>query len=373
MGWLRAHRRRLLFILLPMITVVVGGYFSCIPPRAVKQVNTPREGRALNQRLAIVYSQDYQIDFGGAEKLHPFDINKYTKIYMALVRDGLLGPDDVFVPEPIDREDLLLVHTADYLKRLQQPAMLARYLEFGPAAKLPTKVNDRVILSAFRYATGGTLLAARKALQHGMAVNLAGGYHHAAPDIGGGFCIYADMPVAIRRLQREGLTRQALVMDLDAHQGNGTALCFQDDPAVFTFDMHEGDIFPIPKEKNDLDVPLPAGMTDAEYLEILRQHLPKVFELARPDIVFLQGGVDVLARDPLTRLDLSIEGVVTRDRLVFREAASRGIPIVMVLGGGYSDRAWYAQYQSIKGIIMEFAPGNAPTPQQAGHPLKGKK
>ncbi len=327
----------------------------------------------MNQRMAIVYSQHYQIDFGGAEKLHPFDINKYTKIYMALVRDGLLGPDDVFVPEPIGREDLLLVHTADYLKRLQQPAMLARYLEFGPAAKLPAKVNDQVILSAFRHATGGTLLAARKALQYGMAVNLGGGYHHAAPDIGGGFCVYADMPVAIRRLQREGLIRRALVVDMDAHQGNGTALCFQNDPAVFTFDMHEGDIFPIPKEKNDLDIPLPSGMTDAEYLDILRRNLSRVFELARPDIVFLQGGVDVLAGDPLTRLELTIEGVVTRDRLVFREAADRGVPIVMVLGGGYSDRAWYAQYQSIKGLIEGFASGYALPTRETDGPLKGKK
>ena len=314
----------------------------------------PRAGTPLNQFLCIVYSQRYQIDLGGMERLHPFDINKYAKIYLGLQEAGLIRPEDVFVPEAIDRADILRVHTPDYLARLERPDVLARYLEFGPAAIAPGWLTDAVILEPFRCATGGTLLAAELALRYGMAVNLGGGYHHAAPDTGGGFCIYADMPIAIRALQAAGRIHRALVIDLDAHQGNGTAACFKDDEAMFTFDMHEDDIYPFPKETNDLDVALPAGVTDETYLGLLRQRLPAVFERAKPDIVILQAGVDVLDGDPLANLRLTPEGVAARDAMVFAEAAHREVPVVMVLGGGYSDRAWEVQCRSISALIERY-------------------
>ncbi|HEY3246252.1 MAG TPA: histone deacetylase [Phycisphaerae bacterium] len=308
----------------------------------------------MNERACIVYSQQYQIDLAGLQRLHPFDINKYAKIYLALVTDGLLQPQDVFVPEEIGREDLLRVHTPEYLERLKQPALLARYLEFGPAKIAPSGFTDAAVLRPFRYATGGTLLAARLALRYGVGINLGGGYHHAEPDRGGGFCIYADMPIAIRALQAEGLIQRALVVDVDVHQGNGTALCVAADDAVFTFDIHEGDIYPIPKQHNDLDVPLPAGTGDQVYLEVLQRYLPDVFERVSPDIVFLQAGVDSLAGDPLAHFRLTPDGIVERDRTVFAEAARRGVPIVMVLGGGYSRDAWLAQYRSIRSIIETY-------------------
>ena len=333
-----------------LFCLLAGG---CMQP-AMKAVQQPRAGRPLNHRLCIVYSQHYQISLGGFERLHPFDINKYAKIYLRLVRDGLIQPEDVFVPESISREDLLSVHTSHYLDTLQNPAALAGYLEFAPAALALPGVNDAIILQPFRHATGGTLLASRLALQYGMAVNLGGGYHHAGPETGGGFCVYADMPIAVRVLQAEGRIRRALIVDLDVHQGNGTALAFAGDKDVFTFDMHEEDIYPIPKEHCTLDVRLSAGTDDRMYLKLLKQHLPGVFDRARPDIVFLQAGVDPLAVDSLAHLKMTPEGIVQRDGLVFAAAASRKIPVVMVLGGGYSKDAWYTQYLSIRRTIETY-------------------
>ena len=179
------------------------------------------------------------------------------------------------------------------------------------------------------------------------------------------------MPIAIRVLQAEGLIRRALVVDLDAHQGNGTARCVAGDDNVFTFDMHEEDIYPFPKETNDLDVPLTAGMGDGEYLALLSGRLPKVFDRAKPDIVFLQAGVDVLAGDRLARLRLTPEGIVERDRLAFDEAVRRKVPIVMLLGGGYSPQAWQVQYRSIRRLIRQY--GSAGPPGAASRPATFKE
>jgi histone deacetylase 11 len=327
---------------------------SCIAPQSFRAAKTPRDGRAMNDRVAVVYSANYQIDLGGGERLHPFDIHKYAKIYLQLNLDGLLRPDDVFVPEEISTADLLRVHTPEYLDSLRSSTAVGRHLEAPFVAVLPAPVLDYGLLRPFRYATGGTVLAARLALARGIAVNLGGGYHHAKPASGGGFCLYADMPVAIRTLQAEGLIRRALVVDLDVHQGNGTAVCFAGDPSVFTFDMHQGNIYPFPKEQCSLDVELPAGMNDERYLKTLRDRLPAVLAEARPDIVFLQGGVDVLLGDPLAALAMSQEGVVARDATVIDACVQRKIPIVMVLGGGYCPEAWAAQYASIRRTILTY-------------------
>lgn len=348
---------------LVLMSLTLTALSGCLAPRSFKEARRPREGRSHDGRVCIVYSQRYQISLAGLEKLHPFDINKYSKIYLQLVTDGWIAPADVFVPEEIRREDLLRVHSVAYLdERLREPVSLARYLEFGMAEYAPAGLTDAAVLEAFRYTTGGTLKAARLALEYGIAVNLGGGYHHAMPDAGGGFCIYADMPVAIRTLQAERLIERALVVDLDVHQGNGTAVCVANDDRVFTFDMHEEDIYPIPKEVNDLDIPLPAGMSNEEYLAELERHLPAVFDAARPDIVFYQAGVDVLKGDPLANLSLTRKGVVRRDRLVIAECVRRGVPVVMVLGGGYSPNAWRVQYQSIVDLLERY--GNA----ARGHP-----
>ncbi|KKL26199.1 hypothetical protein LCGC14_2397690, partial [marine sediment metagenome] len=347
----RRHGRRMLLIAIASaMGLAICGCIR-IPPRSFKQVKSPRGGRALGRRVAVVYSKHYQINVGGLEKLHSFDIHKYAKIYLALVTDGVLAPTDVFVPEAVTREQLLRVHTPAYLATLKDPRAVARYLEIPVVRVAPASLVDAAVLNAFRYATGGTILAARLALDHGVAINLAGGYHHAKPDTGEGFCIYADMPIAIKTLQGEGRIKRALVVDLDVHQGNGTAECFAGDDSVFTFSMHQGDIYPIPKATSDVDVNLPAGTGDSEYLRTLQTYLPRVLERARPDIVFLQAGCDTLDGDPLAQMRMTIEGITRRDAEVIDACTARGTPVVMVLGGGYSRYAWYAQYLSVRRTI----------------------
>jgi histone deacetylase 11 len=230
----------------------------------------------------------------------------------------------------------------------------------------PAALIDVGVLNAFRAASGGTILAGREAVKHGVAINLGGGYHHAKPDAGEGFNVFTDMAIAIRRLQSEGLIRRAAIVDLDVHQGNGSAVIFAGDDSVFTFSMHEGDIYPVPKEKSDMDVELPAGTDDEAYLAALAKHLPAVLARSAPDIVFFQAGCDTLAGDPLARLAMTQEGIVRRDAMVIDACVEAGIPVVMVLGGGYSDDAWLAQLASIKRTIAKYSlAGRAAHPPRA--------
>ena len=304
----------------------------------------------------MVYRDEYEIDLGGLEQQHAFDIHKYRKIRDRLVADRLVGREDFHLPEPITREQILLVQTDKLLQGLKSPATIARYMEAPLAAMFPAEVLDRRVLGAFRTASGGTILAAKLALQHGIGVNLGGGYHHAMPDAGEGFCIYADMPIAIRVLQKQGLIKTALIVDLDVHQGNGTAVCLKDDPTVFTFSMHEGDIYPVPKEKSDLDIELPKGTDDRRYMEALRSVLPGLLDgkKGRPDLVVFQAGCDPLDGDPLANMKLTQPGIVQRDAYVIDECVKRTIPVVMTLGGGYSKKAWEVQHASVKQTLEKY-------------------
>ncbi|UCC79961.1 MAG: histone deacetylase [Candidatus Zixiibacteriota bacterium] len=317
----------------------------------LEKVSEPRSGSPINNKLALVYSSRYQISLYKLEKLHPFDINKYAHIYLQLVTDSLITPEDIYVPEPLNKEQILTVHNEGFLKSLESSRIVAEYLEAPLAKILPSKVLGKGVLKPFLYASGGTLEAARQALKYGAGINIGGGYHHAKPHKGEGFCIYADVPIAIRILQQEGMISKALIIDLDVHQGNGTALIFENDETVFTFSMHQGDIYPVPKENSDLDIELSAGTGDSEYLEILTNHVPRLFELSKPDIVFIIGGCDTLKDDPLASLNMTEEGIVRRDWTVINACIDYKIPVVMTLAGGYSDNAWHAQYSSIKNII----------------------
>lgn len=299
----------------------------------------------------LVYCKRFEIDLAGLERSHPFDVHKYAKIAKRLVRDGLVSAGGFHVPEEVSREEMLLVHTPEYLESLKISARVATYLEAPLAAILPAALLDRSVLRAFRHASGGTILAGRLALEQGIAVNIGGGYHHAKPDRGEGFCIYADMAIAIRLLQQKKLIRRALVVDLDVHQGNGTAVCFRGDDSVFTFSMHQADVYPIPKETSDCDVELESGTDDPTYLRILRRRLPEVIDCSRPELVVLQAGCDTLAGDPLAGLCMTEEGIVCRDSYIVDTCAARGIPVAMTLGGGYSSRAWQVQQASIRRIL----------------------
>jgi len=298
----------------------------------------------------VVYSPGYLINLGGLERLHPFDIRKYQRIHNALLQDGVLTAELTRSPAPLTCDDLLLVHSKQYLKSLESRADVARYLE-SPLLNFAPVSLDTAILKPFLHASGGTLLAARQALRSGIGINIGGGYHHAKPESGEGFCLYADVPIAIRRLQQEEQIARALVIDVDVHQGNGTIVCLDDDDTTFTFSLHQRGIYPQPREQGDLDVELAAGLDDDAYLRELQHHLPTVFDQADADICFIVGGCDTLQGDPLASLNMTHQGIVRRDQLLVDECIQRKIPVVLTLSGGYSQDAWKAQHLSIRNLL----------------------
>ena len=303
-------------------------------------------------KIGVVYSPSYLINIGGLERMHPFDIHKYQKIHDALIADSSMAAEDVRDPEPLGKNDLLLVHSEAYLTALESRANVAKFLE-APVLQFAPVSLDTGVLKPFRHASGGTLLAARQALVSGIGINIGGGYHHAKPDTGEGFCLYADVPIAIRKLQKEGVIKRAVVIDVDVHQGNGTIVCLADDEEAFTFSMHQKEIYPIPKEKGDLDVELKPGLNDDQYLKILADHLPKVLDSANADICFIVGGCDTLSGDPLSSLEMTHEGIVKRDQAIVDACVKRKLPVVLTLSGGYSKDAWKAQYLSIRNLIQQ--------------------
>lgn len=279
----------------------------------------------MSDRGAVIYSPEYECDIGP----HVFPTRKYRMVRDGLVAAGLVGERDVLCPRAASREDLLLVHTAEYLDDLEGLRWTAR----TRMSELPLTHS---IVRAYVVAAGGTILAARKALECGFAVHLGGGFHHAFADLASGFCYINDLAIAIRVLQRDGPVRRAAVVDCDLHQGNGTAHVFRDDDSVFTFSIHQERLYPV-KEQSDLDIGLDNGTTDEEYQRQLADALQRVWA-HRPELVLYQAGADPYEDDQLGALRLSIEGLQARDRLVLEGCAERGIPAVVTLGGGYARR-----------------------------------
>ncbi len=273
------------------------------------------------------YQAGYQIALPAGR---PFPISKYPLLKDLLLAEGVLAARDILAPEPIDRDSLALVHTREYLDKLQSSALsVAEQRRLG----LPW---SEALWRRSRLVCGGTLLAAREALARGLAGNLAGGTHHAFADHGEGFCVINDVAIAASTLRAEGVLERAAVIDLDVHQGNGTAAIFEHVDDVFTFSMHGERNYPLQKMHSNLDVPLRDGAGDAEYLDTLERHLPAVLERSQPDLVFYLAGVDVAAGDRYGKLGLTEDGIRRRERLVIEGVRSRDIPLVIVLAGGYA-------------------------------------
>jgi acetoin utilization deacetylase AcuC-like enzyme len=276
--------------------------------------------------MRVCYTPRYYADIGEG---HVFPIRKFELVRDRLVAEGTLSPAEIYEPREAAVEDVLLVHTEDYVTRLRAGALTPRELR-----RLGLPWSKALVRRSF-LATSGTMAAARAALAEGVGANLAGGTHHAFPDRGEGFCVLNDVAVAVRALRRDRVARRAAVVDLDVHQGNGTAHIFADDPDVFTFSMHGAKNYPLFKLRSSLDVELADRTGDAEYLEALARHLPRVFAHA-PDVVFYLGGADPFEGDKLGRLSLSIEGLRARDELVLGGCRARGLPVVTVMSGGYA-------------------------------------
>jgi acetoin utilization deacetylase AcuC-like enzyme len=260
---------------------------------------------------------------------HPFPIAKYSALRAQLVSEGVLAAAEVHASEPAPVPWLARVHEARYLERA-----LGGGLDAAEVRRIGMPWSRELVLRA-RAALFGTVMAARAALVHGVAGNLAGGTHHAFRDRGEGYCLFNDVAVAIALLREEGRAARPLIVDLDVHQGNGTASIFAGDPSVFTFSIHGAGNYPALKETSSLDLELPDGTSDARYLETLSAHLPAAIDQHAPDFVFYQAGVDALAGDRFGRLALTHEGLAARDAQVFAAAEARALPIVITLGGGY--------------------------------------
>ncbi len=257
-------------------------------------------------------------------------MDKYRRVREQLVARGFLALSQLERAELVGVEDLARVHSAEYLA-----AVLQGTLNDAQQRQLGFPWSSELVLRS-RASVGGTLAAARAALEDGIGGNLAGGTHHAFADRGEGYCVFNDIAVAIRVLQADGDIRRAVVVDLHVHQGNGTASIFEGDETVFTFSMHGERNFPFRKSRSCRDVGLADGTRDEEYLDALSCHLPVVLESAGADVLFYQAGVDPLAEDSLGRLSLTHAGLRARDSMVLEAAWSRGLPVVLTLGGGYA-------------------------------------
>jgi acetoin utilization deacetylase AcuC-like enzyme len=261
---------------------------------------------------------------------HPFPISKYPLLKDRLLAEGVIAPGDILEPEPIGIDSLELVHTQEYLGKLQSSSLSA-----AEQRRLGLPWSE-ALWRRSRLAVGGTLLAARAALDLGLAGNLAGGTHHAFADHGEGFCVLNDVAVATSKLRIEGAIERAAIIDLDVHQGNGTAAIFEHVEEVFTFSMHGERNYPLAKMRSNLDVPLRDGVGDADYLESLQRNLATVLERSEADIAFYLAGVDVAAGDRYGKLNLTEDGIRRRDRMVIEAVRTHGVPLTIVLAGGYA-------------------------------------
>jgi histone deacetylase 11 len=304
--------------------------------------------------IPIIYHPRYNITAFGLERRHPFDGRKYRRIHDALISRGLRRAGDFTRPRKVSHRELLALHTPEYLRSLTRPESVARILEVPIVGRLPGWLIDWRVLVPMRFATGGTLLACRLALEQGVAINLGGGFHHAAADWGGGFCVYADVPLAAKVLHDEGRVDKVMVVDLDAHQGNGTAAVFQDQPWATILDLYERDIFPARKEPEDFPLPAPSGMTGGEYLSVVREALPIALDSVGPDLLIYNAGSDPFIDDPLAGFRLTMSELAERDLLVVTLARERGIPTAMVLSGGYSAESWRIHAEGVEGVLTRF-------------------
>jgi acetoin utilization deacetylase AcuC-like enzyme len=276
-------------------------------------------------RPVVVHTPEYQCDIGP----HVFPMEKFALVRKALIEQGEVREDEIIQPEPATHEDLLLVHTPEYLDDLEHARRTAR----TSCSEMPLTVE---IARAYVLAAGGTTRAAREALGCGAGVTLGGGFHHAFADLASGFCYVNDLAVAIRVLQRDEQVRRAAVVDCDLHQGNGTAHVFRGDSEVFTLSIHQEHLYPI-KETSDLDIGLDNGAGDQEFCDRLAEGLESVWA-HRPEVLLYQAGADPFEDDQLGSLKLTFAGLEARDRLVLEGAHRRHIPVVVTLGGGYARR-----------------------------------
>ena len=279
--------------------------------------------------LKIAYSPIYKYQLPDG---HRFPMIKYELIPEQLIYEGTITEDQFFHPKQLSEENILLTHDLEYWQKLQTLSLSVKEVR---KIGFPLTKN---LVDRGRYIAQGTIDCAMFAMQYGCAMNVAGGTHHSFADHGEGFCVYNDFAIAANFLLKEKIVQKILIVDLDVHQGNGTAKLFENEPRVFTFSMHGAKNYPGRKEKSDLDIGLADKTVDEPYLKILEETLPRLIENVEPDIIFYLSGVDILESDKLGRLSMTLDGCKQRDQFVFDICKKNNIPVAVSMGGGYSER-----------------------------------
>ncbi len=276
--------------------------------------------------MKVVYSDKYDLNLGN----HVFPSSKYRLIKERLLQENVIKPEDIIEPTPATDDDVALVHDRNYIWKLKNDSL--SYVEI---LRMEVPYSPELI-EAVWLSAGGSILAGRLAMEQGVGVNIGGGFHHAFPDHGEGFCVIHDVAIAIRRLQKDGMIKHAMTVDCDVHQGNGTAAIFGSDRSVYTISLHQENNYPYPKPPSNLDVNLHNGTQDTEYVTALEDSLDKALSEFDPQVIFYLAGADPYREDQLGGLKLTLKGLEDRDRIVFEKARVKNIPVVVTFAGGYA-------------------------------------
>ncbi|CAL5435762.1 unnamed protein product [Camellia sinensis] len=289
-------------------------------------------------KLPLIYSPSYNIQFLGIEKLHPFDSSKWGRICRFLIVDGVLDKNRIVEPPEATKDDLLVVHSESYLNSLKSSVNVSIIVEVPPVALLPNFLVQQKVLHPIRKQVGGSILAAKLAKERGWAINVGGGFHHCSGDKGGGFCVYADISLCIQYAFTRLNISRVMIIDLDAHQGNGHEKDFSRDRRVYILDIYNPGIYPLDYEARryiSQKVEVVGGTETEEYLTKLDEALKVAGRMFDPELVVYNAGTDILDGDPLGRLKISPDGITARDEKVFRFAHERNVPLLMLTSGGY--------------------------------------
>ena len=313
----------------------------------------------MSDKLPIVYSPGYNMTFMGIEKKHPFDSAKYGKAFDYLKQYGILDGNNHYEPEgPITDEALMRVHTKEYLDLIRSAKSIAAIAELPTLKTIPAFILRNRLLKPMRLGTQGSIMGIQLAWEKGWAINLAGGYHHAKGHFAHGFCFFSDIPLAAYHLMDQYPSMRIMVIDLDAHQGNGFEGVFKDDPRIINFDVYNGRIFPQDTDAAQYihyDFPIEPGTRTEEYIHLIRKELPQALDKEKPDLVIYNAGSDIYAKDPLGGLSVSAEGIIARDLFVFDEVfEKRNIPILKLLSGGYIRESYKVIGASIKNLVFKL-------------------
>ncbi len=330
-----------------LIFSIIVGSFSCNNFKGnIKNANM----------IPIIYSNNYNIKLFGIQKLHPFDTEKPEKIYKHLTSKFDYRNDQFYKPIQVTDSQLLEIHTKEYLNSLNKSNKIAEIAELHALRFLPSGILKRKLLKPMKYATGGTILGTDVAIKHSFAINLSGGYHHAKANSGEGFCFFADINLAVSHLKEKHKINSIMIIDLDAHQGNGHESIVKNDSNVFIFDIYNKDVYPDDKDVKqyiDYHFPISKYTKDTEYLSIIEKELPKAIKESKPDFIIYNAGTDIYEGDLLGMLSVSEKGIIERDDIVFKNAIDSNIPILMLLSGGYSKKSAEITAKSIENIIIK--------------------